>query len=108
MRNLKKKFGEKVLQEFPQAILKEYDMQDKEIAKNFAKILERLKEKNIDKKLNTWNDLSLIKDAQKIVVFWNAKEFLIFLKNEILIEENTEVLKSMCKMLLNYLELYQA
>lgn len=106
MRNLKKKFGEKVLQEFPQTIFKEYELQNKEIAKNFTKVLERLKDKNPEKRLSTWSDLSLMKDSSKMVIFWNAKEFLQFLKAEIHTEENVEIFKQIVKVVLNYLEQY--
>ena len=75
MRTLNKKFGEKVLQEYPQILIKEYEQQNKEMAKSFSRTLEKLKDKNFEKKLYSLQELSNIKDTSKLMIFWSAKDF---------------------------------
>lgn len=80
MRTINKKFGEKVLQEYPQIITKEYEQQNKEMAKNFSRTLDKLKDKNLDKWLYSLQELVNIKDTSKLMIFWSAKDFQIYLK----------------------------
>lgn len=50
MRNLMDIFGKNSLSEFPQSIIKDFEIQNKEIDKKFSKIIGKLKEKKVSER----------------------------------------------------------
>ena len=107
MRTLQKKFGDKVLQDYPSNIIKDFESQNKEIEKNFNRTLEKLNDKNVDKKKNALLELTNLKDVTKITLYWNTKEFLIYVRKELIGETQGSTLKYYVKIILNYLEVYK-
>ena len=83
MRTLSKRFGDRVLINYPTNLLKDLELQNKEIEKNFTKTLERLNDKNVDKKKAALNDLGKMKDISKIQLFWNTPTFRNYLKKSL-------------------------
>ncbi len=53
------------------------------MAKNFSRTLDKLKDKNYDKKLYSLQELCNIKDTSKLMIFWNAKDFQSYLKSSL-------------------------
>lgn len=98
MRTIQKKFGEKVLKDYPGPIYKDYETQNKEIEKQFTKLLDKLTG-SVEKKGLALAELSKVEDITKLSMYWSNKQFIIFLKQAIKTEKSPTDFKSLTKIL---------
>jgi hypothetical protein len=87
MRSISKKFGEKALSDFPPTLIKELDSINTEAQKAFAKTLEKLTDKNPEKKRQALAELANHDDPAKLLLFWSNNDFLNFIKRMLMMEK---------------------
>ena len=105
MRTLSKKFGGRVINDYPANILKDFEAYNNEIQKSFKKTMEKLNDKNVERKKNALNELSNITDNSKIQLFWSMPEFVSYLKRSLITESNMQTYDMLINTVKNYLDL---
>lgn len=105
MRTIGKKYGSKALTEYPANLVKEYEQYNAEIQKSFTKMMEKLADKNIERKKTAMNELATTNEASKLVLYWSIPEFVSFLRRSLITESNIQMYEMLIKSLKNYLEL---
>lgn len=94
MRMIQKKFGERILKDYPNSIYKDYETQNKEIEKNFSKLLDRLTG-SIEKRGMALAELAKIEDITKLTMYWTNKLFITYLKQALKTEKSPTDFKSL-------------
>lgn len=105
MRTIQKKFGERILKDYPNSIYKDYETQNKEMEKQFNKLLDKLTG-SADKRGMALTELSKIEDITKLTMYWSNKQFLLYLKQALMTEKSPTDFKSLTKILANYVDIY--
>lgn len=87
MRTIQKKFGERILKDYPNSIYKDFETQNKEIEKQFSKLLDKLTG-SVDKREMALAELSKIEEVTKLTMYWSNKQFLLYLKQALKTEKS--------------------
>jgi hypothetical protein len=104
MRLLMKKFGDQSVADFPPVILHEFDAIN-EAQRVFEKIIEKLNDRNPEKRKAALIDLANYSDPSTILTFWSNDKFVSFLKRQITIETKSSNYLVLIKILDHYLDI---
>ena len=107
MRTLAKKFGSRVIGDYPSSILKDYETYNNEIQKQFKKTMEKLNDKNMERRKNALTELANLTDNSKIQLFWSMPDFVSFLKRSLITESQIMIYELLVSIVKNYLEMSQ-
>lgn len=104
MRLLMRKFGDQSVADFPPVLLHEFDAIN-EAQKVFEKIIEKLNDRNPERRKAALIDLANYSDPSTILTFWSNDKFVSFLKRQITIETKSSNYLVLIKILDHYLDI---
>ena len=99
------KFGERYYKGFPKSLIKEFKNMQEQAQREFDKTIHKLAYDSADKRTRTLQELSEIKDENKIKMFWSNTEFLKFIKRFIITEHLEINFEFLMRIMENYLKL---
>ena len=80
-------------------------MQNAEAKKSFARLFEKLGDKNSEKRKQALAEIATFEDNSRLAVFWSFKDFLTFLKRNLMMEVKESHYQILLQLLTNYLDL---
>jgi hypothetical protein len=107
MRNISQIFGKNCLDSYPSNFLKEFEIQNKEIEKDFNKLMDKLREKKSKERYMAILELVDIIDASMLQMLWSSDEFLKFIKRSLITETKIDFYKKIVQIILNYLQFHK-
>lgn len=107
MRNISQLFGKNCLETYPAGLIKEFEIQNKEINMEFNKMIDKLKEKKAKIRKLTILELINVQDPTMLQMLWSSQDFLKFIKRSLITETKIDFYRKIITIVLNYLQFHK-